>query len=57
MLSFLVIELFEKKSETNIKEIVGLILGEFGFLEKEYFFITDSASNMISACDDKERYS
>ncbi len=51
-------EIRQTKTGLNIKQMIDIVLDEFGCAhnQKNYFF-TDSARNMITACDDKQRYS
>jgi hypothetical protein len=37
--------------------MIDVVLDKFGFTNNNYYFVTDSARNMISALDDEERYS
>ncbi len=46
-----------KQTGLNIKKVIDLVLGEFGCTNDNNYFVTDNARNMISACDDKDRYS
>jgi hypothetical protein len=47
----------QRQTGFNIKEIIDVVLDEFGFSNDDNYFVTDSARNMITALDDKERYS
>jgi hypothetical protein len=50
-------EMKERQTGLNIKEMIDVVLDEFGCANDDNYFVTDSARNMITACDDKERYS
>jgi hypothetical protein len=49
--------MIERQMGLNIKETIDVILSEFGCAHDKNLIVTDNAKNMISACDDKERYS
>jgi hypothetical protein len=50
-------EIRQTKSGLNIKEMIDIVLDEFGCADHKNYFVIDSARNMITACDDKEIHS
>jgi hypothetical protein len=50
-------EMTERQTGLNIKEKLDEVLDEFGLHHDNNYFVTDNARNMISACNERERYS
>jgi hypothetical protein len=46
-------EMRQRQTGFNIKEMIDLVLDEFGFTNDNNYFVTDSARDMITAFDDK----
>jgi hypothetical protein len=50
-------EMTDRQTGLNIKEKLDEVLDEFGLNQDNNYFVTDNARNMISACNERERYS
>jgi hypothetical protein len=50
-------EMTERQTGLNIKEKLDKVLDNFGLNHDNNYFVTDNARNMISACNERERYS
>jgi hypothetical protein len=50
-------EMRQRQTRFNIKEMIDVVLDEFGFTNDNNYFVTNSARNTITAFDDKEKYS
>ncbi len=49
-------EMRQRKPVLNIKGMIDIVLDEFGCANDKNYFVTDSTRNMITACNDEERY-